>query len=109
VKRNNIACFVAQIYRLLKPGADDGFLTGEIENIAFTPTKIHGFLSASSADGGQSSAQSFVRMTSAPAMIGYIRAKCIVFFFGFTRRRRRTNIFMRGSFVHVTSEPAMIG
>jgi hypothetical protein len=33
----------------LKPDADDGFLSGEIENIVFTPTKIRG----SPADGGQ--------------------------------------------------------
>jgi hypothetical protein len=28
---------------MFKPGADDGFLSGETENILFTPTKISGF------------------------------------------------------------------
>jgi hypothetical protein len=99
------------------PGADDGFLSGEIENIVSTSTKIRGFLSASSADGGQSSGQSFVQMfrgfagitpadgghmfwvtrgsfvhvTSAPGMIGYTR-KMFRGLVGITRRRR-TNVF----------------
>jgi hypothetical protein len=64
-------------------------LSGEIENLVFTPT-----LSASSTDGGQSSGQSFVHMTSAPAMIGYTR-KMFRGFVGITRRRR-TNVFVRG-------------
>jgi hypothetical protein len=66
-------------------------LSGEIENIVFTLTKIRGFLSASSADGGQSSAQSIVHMTSAPVMIGYM---CKMFrgFVGITRKQR-TNVF----------------
>jgi hypothetical protein len=45
------------LFMFLKPGAD------EIKNIVFTATKIRGFLSASSADGGQSSGQSFLHMT----------------------------------------------
>jgi hypothetical protein len=49
------------------------FYPDEIENIVFAPTKIRGFLSASSADGGLSSGQSFVHVTSEPAMIGYTR------------------------------------
>jgi hypothetical protein len=47
-----------------------------------------GFLSASSADGEQSSTQSFVHMTSEPAMIGYTCKMFVVF-----TRRRRTNVF----------------
>jgi hypothetical protein len=45
----------------------------------------------SSADGGQSSNQSFVHMTSTPAMIGYTR-KMFRGFVGVTRRRR-ANVF----------------
>jgi hypothetical protein len=77
----------------LKPGTDDGFLSGEIENIVFTPTKICGFLSASSADCGQSSAQSFAHMTLEQAVIGYTR-KMFRGFVGITRRRQ-TNVFGR--------------
>jgi hypothetical protein len=89
----NFLKFYLHKYRLfcVKPGADDGFLSGEIENILFTPTKTRGFLSPSSADGGQSFGQSFVHMTSAPAMIGYMR-KMFRGFVGITRRRR-TNVF----------------
>jgi hypothetical protein len=70
----------------VKLGADHGFLSGEIENIVYTQTKIRGFLSASSADGGQSSGQSFVHVTSAPATIGYTR-NMFRGFVGITRRR----------------------
>jgi hypothetical protein len=51
-----------------------------------------GFLSSSSADGGQSSGQSFVHMTSAPAMIGYTR-KMFRSFVGIARRQM---FFVRG-------------
>jgi hypothetical protein len=43
----------------VKPGANDGFLSGKIENIVFTLTKIRG--------------QSFVHVTSEPVLIGYTR------------------------------------
>jgi hypothetical protein len=52
---------------------------------------MHGFFYLSSADSGQSSAQSFVHVTSAPAMIGYTR-KIFWYFVGITCRRR-TNVF----------------
>jgi hypothetical protein len=74
--------------------------------IYLTPTKIHGFLSASSADGGQSSSQSFVHM--APAVISYTH-KIFRGFVGITRRWRTNVLVTHGSFVYVTSAPAMIG
>jgi hypothetical protein len=48
------------------------FCPGKSINIVFTRQNPRIF-SASSADGGQSSGQSFVHVTSAPAMIGYTR------------------------------------
>jgi hypothetical protein len=47
-----------------------------------------------SADGGQSSGQFFVHMTSAPAMIGYTR-KMFRDFVGITHSRRTNVFFLR--------------
>jgi hypothetical protein len=67
------------------------------------------FLSASSADGGQSSGQSFVHNGTA-AMIGYTRAKCFAVLLGSPADGGQIFLVARGSLIHdVTSAPAMIG
>jgi hypothetical protein len=57
----------------------------------FSPRQNPWFLSTSSAYGGQSSRQSFVHMTSEPAMIGYMH-KMFLGFVGITQRRQ-TDVF----------------
>jgi hypothetical protein len=92
----------------VKPGADDGFLSGEIENICFHPVCFVRVIRRRR--GGQSSDQFFVHVTLAPAMIGYTR-KMFRDFVGIMPPADGGQRFlvMYGSFVYVTLAPAMIG